>query len=185
MKGLKKILVYFGIILLLIFLLRGWIFRYAISYTKIGERNNIEITNSKLIKEINLAKQKKHLSINEIIAISNNITKRKLYFSTSKTSSNPNELFEKRAANCIGYASFFNAVANYLIKDQKEEKKYKANHLIGSISFLTINLHQFFDRPFFRDHDFNEIVIIETGEKIFVDPSISDYLGIDRISCQQ
>ncbi len=60
-------------------------------------------------------------------------------------------------------------------------QEVEATHKIGQLDFLGIDLHQFFESSFFKDHDFNQIRNLGTGEVILVDPSISDYLWINRV----
>ncbi len=76
----------------------------------------------------------------------------------------------------------FNAIAIHLIKQNKLEAKFEANHIVGRLEFLWLDLHQFFKSPFFKSHDFNIIKNLETGELISIDPTISDYLKIKTIS---
>ncbi|WP_025741814.1 hypothetical protein [Aquimarina pacifica] len=110
------------------------------------------------------------------------ITKTELKFTTNRASNNPNILINTRKANCVGYSAMFNSIANFLIKNNDLENKIKAEHKIGKLDFLGINIHQFFKGTFFRDHDFNELTNKETGKKIVIDPTVSDYLRINRIT---
>ena len=56
----------------------------------------------------------------------------------------------------------------------------EAQHKIGHLSLLEMNLHQFFESAFFKDHDFNELNNKKTGQTISIDPSVSDYLWIKK-----
>ena len=114
--------------------------------------------------------------------ISNSITIEVLSFSSKRVSNDPNELIGTKQANCIGYSALFNSIANYLILKNKLDKQIESKHLIGQLGFLGLDLHQFFDDPFFRDHDFNVLRELRGGKTVFIDPSVSDYLGIDRVS---
>lgn len=180
-RGLKKVAIITGILFLLLFLFRGWLYKNTVNYTAVGERSITELTDKKLIAEIKKAKNEKHLTINEIIKIAENITIQKLQFTSSKVSNNPNQVVKRGKANCVGYAALFNAIGNYLITAQQEEGKYKFHHLVGKIDFMGMDLHQLLSSSFFKDHDYNEIELLETAEKIYVDPSASDYFGVHRI----
>ena len=114
--------------------------------------------------------------------IADKITKEELKFTTNRASNNPNELINTNQANCVGYSAMFNSIANYLIRKYKLQNEIKSEHKIGQLELFGINLHQFFESPFFRDHDFNEITNKISGEKIFIDPSVSDYLRIKRVA---
>ncbi len=167
----------FGLILL-----RGLIYRLSMNYVKLAERNEIELVDSKFreIIESN-RKGENELSIEQIIRISTRLTNRTLKFSMSKVSNDPNVLINTRVANCVGYASFFSTVANKLVKDEGLTGKYKIRHWKGGLELYGVDVHQYFASSFFKDHDFIEVENLETGEKIHIDPSVSDYLKIDRI----
>ena len=180
-KRLKNSIKYFGIFIILIIVFRGFLYRNLISYSKIEVRNNVNLTNKNLIQKIDYKTGKRILSIEEIIELSNDITSEKLKFSFDKVSSNPNMVYGLKKANCIGYSSLFNAIGNYMITKQKMTDTYEFTHLVGELKFLGFNIHNMFNSPFFKDHDFNEIKFKQTGEKKFVDPSLRDYIRIDYV----
>ncbi len=182
MKRAKKIFKTFGILLLILILFRGWIYKKTVKYVQINARQTIQITNPELIELIKKEKNGRILKIDQIIKIARNISTTKLAFTTQNVSTNPNQTFTSGKANCVGYSSLFNSIGEYLINTQKENGKYRFNHLVGRLNFLGINLNQYFTDPFFRDHDYNEIVNLETGRSIYVDPTICDYLGIYTVS---
>ncbi|WP_234859402.1 hypothetical protein [Aquimarina aquimarini] len=177
-KSLKII----GISILILILCRGWIYRNLIHYSQVGKRESITITNKNLQKEIQKQVENKSLDIHQIADIATTITNTTLHFSTKKASRNPNLLYTSGKANCVGYAAMHNGVANYLIQQNKLSNRIKTQHLIGQIFIFGIDLHDFFDHPFFRDHDFTTIKDFETGETIFIDPSVSDYLRINSVT---
>ena len=109
---LKKTIKYFGIFIFLIMLLRGFLYRISINYLEVCTRNNITLTDKKLINEIDNRTSDKILRIEEIIELSNKITSEKLDFTFNKVSSNPNLAYELEKANCIGYSSLFNSIVN-------------------------------------------------------------------------
>ncbi len=153
-----------------------------INYSEIGTRKEIKITNEKLINKINKKSENRKINLGEIAKIADQITNSELKFRTKGASNNPNELINTNKANCIGYSAMFNSIANYLIRKNDLQNEIEAEHKIGELHLFGINLHQFFESQFFRDHDFNEIINHKTGERILLDPSVSDYLRIDRIT---
>ena len=179
---MKKALKIIGVSILILILFRGIIFRLVIKYNEIGSRPEIEITNSNLIEEIESNSENREIDLKEILEIADKITKEELKFTTNQASNNPNELMYTNQANCVGYSAMFNSITNYLIRKNKLQDEIEAEHKIGQLELFGINLHQFFESPFFRDHDFNEITNKKTGEKIFIDPSVSDYLRIKRVA---
>jgi len=184
MRKSKKIIKYFGIITIMIILFRGFIYRTSVNYSKIDIRNNILLTDKKLIDEINKQTENKTLSIAEIVKLSNRITSKKLEFTFNKVPSSSNSVAELEKANCIGYSSLFNSIGNYVIGKQKMTDKYEFIHLVGKLDVFGFDIHTLFNRPFFKDHDFNEIRNKHTGEKNFVDPSLRDYFRIDYVTSE-
>ncbi|PCJ65287.1 MAG: hypothetical protein COA58_10540 [Bacteroidetes bacterium] len=184
MNSLKKVIKYFGILIILLILFRGFLYRALVNYSKVGARNHITLTDKNLITEIDTQTDERKLSIEEIISLSNKITSERLSFTFNKTSSNPNVVSELKKANCIGYSALFNSIGNYMIRKQELGDNYEFNHLVGELDFLGINIHSLFNSPFFKDHDFNEIRNKQTSEIIFVDPSLRDYLRIENVTSE-
>ena len=179
---MKKALKITGISILIQLLFRGVFFRLAIKYNEISVRSEIEITNGKLIETIEDNTINREINLDKILEITDKITKEELKFTMHHVSNDPNELINTNEANCIGYSAMFNSVANYLIRKNKLQNEIEAKHKIGKLELFGVDLHSFFQKPFFKDHDFNEITNKKTGKKIFIDPTVSDYLGIKRIT---
>lgn len=169
-------------ILILLILSRSVLFNLTIRYTITEKRTIHHIEDSKIITQLDQYKLCGDLSIDEIIRAARKLTAQQLYFATSHTTTNPNHLFHLHRATCVGYASFFSAVVNYLIQCNGLIEEYRVNHLVGHLFFLGINLHSLFDHPFFQDHDFSVIENLKTGNKTYIDPSVSDYFRIHRIT---
>ena len=172
---------FFLIALLLLFLFRAPLYRLLITYRSVGQRVPIEITSPILLGKIEEKAEGKTLNMKDIANIAASITNESLSFTANRTAGNPNQTIKTHEANCIGYSAMFNAIANYLIKEYRLRNEIKAVHLIGKLSFLGIDLHQFFKSAFLRDHDFNQLLDIKTGERLAIDPTISDYLWIERV----
>lgn len=111
-----KTLKIIGITVLMLILFRGIVFRLVVKYDEIGNRARIEITNKNLLEEIEKEYSNRGIGLEEILVIADQITKRKLEFTTNQVSSNPNELINTNKANCIGYSAMYNSIANYLIE---------------------------------------------------------------------
>jgi hypothetical protein len=179
MKKTRKII---GITILILILFRGFVYRLLINYNEIGTRTEIKITSQELINKIESQSSNRNIDFEGIISIANSVTNEQLRFTGNSASNNPNELINTNQANCIGYSAMFNSVANYLIKENELNQEIESKHKIGLLDLLGINLHQFFESSFFRDHDFNEMKNLKTGETILIDPSVSDYLWIKKVS---
>jgi len=161
---------------------RGWIYRHIISYKITGERKGYELTSQRLRSAIDQELTVLELPLDDLIDISLHQTNSELSFAFEATLQDPNQILQKGTTNCMGYAAVFHSIASHIITKQKLGGYYRSRHLVGKIHVLGINIHKYIDHPFFKDHDFNMIENIRTGEKIYADPSISDYLGIDRIT---
>lgn len=181
---MKKFLECTLIVCILLLIFKGFLYRNLITYTKIGSRKNYKITNEKIIQNIEEYIKDKELTIDDIIEISNKITSEKLKFATKKTSNNPNINFEIKKADCIGYSSLFNTVGNYILQQQNLSETYEFKHVVGKMKFLGYDIHNMFKKPFFKYHDYNEVVNKKTGEKQYTDPSLYDYTWIDRVTVE-
>lgn len=182
MKIIIKIFKVLVIVIILLILFRGWIYRNTIQYSRIGQREKIEINNLKLKTLINNEINDRKLSLEEIIEISNRITTEKLNFTFEKSFTNTNDVFLNGKANCIGYSAVFNSIGEYIISEQNYKDKYQFNHLKGKLDLFGFDIHSIFDSPFFKDHDFNEIVNKISGDKTYIDPSVNAYLKIGKIT---
>ncbi len=171
-----------SIVLMLIgFVFRGPVYRKIVAYKSLAERPNYSIKNTNLINYIEANVPKKDtLQIEEIIRVSLKITSRKLRFTASNNYSDPNKLIRSKTANCIGYASFFSSVCNYLFK-KYDQNNWVAKPKVGLIYLFGENVHLHFDSPFLKDHDFVTIENTFTKQSFAVDPSVNDYLFIDFI----
>lgn len=179
---MKKFLKILLALVLAAVLFKGWIYRHVVHYKQVGTRETIPLTDEKLLAEIDSVISGKALGFEEIIETAKLITNKRLRFKLGKVSKNPNELLQSGEANCIGYSALFNAIVQYLIAKQGLSGSVEARHLIGKLDVFGINLHQFFADPFYKDHDFNQVINIKTGVSVWIDPSVSDYLGIDRVT---
>lgn len=182
---MKKFFKIFGITLIALILLRGQIFRATVKYSANEQREIRKITDTTLIQLIETKIQGENPSIESIINVSRSISKETLNFTFKKASSDPNLIYHQERANCVGYSSMFSSIADYLIKRYGLQDRFEVDHLVGHLRFLGINLHKFINNPFFRDHDFNSIKDLRTGEAIYIDPSIYDFLRIKKVSIRK
>ncbi len=164
------------LLLLLLFLLRGWFFRKTVSYHLTGSKETHALTEAGYRHFID--NQPVDTSIDKIIRQALRLTTDRLRFTTGKNDIDPNQLFHSKNAHCVGYAAFFATTCNELFRKSGLDGRFEVKHLRGKISFLGLDLHQFFDGPFFRDHDFNVILDKTTGKRYYVDASVRDVLGI-------
>ena len=160
---------------------RSPLYLFFISYDEVGKRDVYAITNKDIINCITKNKKERNLTFNEILSLSHSITNKSLYFTPEKNHLDPNLLYQSKSAHCIGYAGFFSAICNFLLIQNNLEKEWEVTHSIGEIYVLDCNIHDYFETPFFKDHDFVKISNKETNKIIAIDPTVSDYLGVQII----
>lgn len=190
MKKVKRSLQILALLIIGVVLFRAWIFRKSISYTPIGKRSIIWLTDKALLQELEdeiefklTSKTKnRRLNLDQIIQLAQRKTSQKLYFSSEKCAANPNILIKERKSNCVGYAAFFGSVVQFILQSQGLKEQYQVHHLVGNIDLWGVNLHQFSNNSFFKDHDYNKITNLKTGHTIYIDPIVSAYLRIHQVS---
>ncbi|MCC8361003.1 hypothetical protein [Salinimicrobium sediminilitoris] len=114
-------------------------------------------------------------NIDVIIEDALKITAHHLKFTMGTSEVDPNKLIKSNYSNCVGYATFFSAVCNYLIFMNSLSGEWIAKPKTAEIYFLNINVHKYFSSAFFKNHDVVIIENIKTGELLAVDPTLYDY----------
>ncbi|MCG8330209.1 MAG: hypothetical protein MI974_21095 [Chitinophagales bacterium] len=168
--------------MLILFLFRGSIYRSIIVYHPLGTREVYPLQDSTILKKIPL-----NSSIGDIdrnMSIAQKFTNKYLSFSFGNAPFLPEDVFHQQEANCVGYAALYSATLVYLNENGSLTESYEVRHLYGQLYFMGFDLHRLFKSPFFKDHDYVEIIHKSTGEKRYVDPSLSDYLWIQHICTQ-
>lgn len=163
----------FLVIILLIVLVRSFLFNFFFSYKIIDER--------KVLKLEQKVSNKNSKSVEDIIHDELNETSSLLSFTFNKCDNDPNKLLESKKANCIGYSAFLSASINNKFYLESLNNEWKAEHKVGEIYFLGYNIHPLFKSKFFKDHDFVVIENRKTNEIIAVDPALYDYFKISKI----
>lgn len=183
MKIIKRILLSISVLIAVGFLFRGWFYRQLVTYKSVGQRAAYSATADKLVDCIEAGVAgKKDPDIQAIIRIGRSITSRQLTFTADQNDTDPNQLIHSRTAHCVGYASFFATTCNYLLKKYNLADTWMATSQVGQLYFFGTNIHQYFNTPFFKDHDFVTIKNKKTGAILAVDPTVSDYLCIDFVA---
>lgn len=174
MKFLKSLFLFVVTIIILMVVFKGILFRNFVKYREVGARGIY------IIEEFD-KDHFKSKNVDKIISHCLEKTSDNLQFKLQ----NPGNFLETRKANCIGYADYFSASINQLLMNNDLQNDWKVSHKIGKIEFFGQDIHQYFTSPYFKDHDFVVIENFITGEKIAVDVTVYDYLGIDRISLKK
>ncbi|PKH52664.1 hypothetical protein CXF68_19010 [Tenacibaculum sp. Bg11-29] len=151
MKILKRILQSILIIVLIGLVFRGSVYRKVITYKSIGERVSYSATNKNLIKYIEENTiNAKGPKIEKIIDMGLSATSRLLRFTASKNHIEPNKLINTKTANCIGYATFFSANCNYLLKKYALDNNWIAKPHKGNFIYLVLIFINISNQPFLK-----------------------------------
>lgn len=178
MKALKK-RYYFLLALLFLLLFRGAVFRLFVSYQPVGERTVLGLSDPDLRREISdWAAAHPAASATAQIAFSRRLTARHATFVMRSVSSQPDDVCASGQANCVGYARLFAASLEAVNDAIGQGRTLSPSVLIGELSLFGQSLHQLTDDPFWRDHDYNKVVNLKTGEVYFLDATLYDYSGI-------
>jgi len=174
-------------ILILLFFLRGNVYKAVMKYEDAGGRKNYEMKDDALISHINQSLPNdesldQNIDIDQIIDFSQEITSRSLDFSIEYKDNEPAKAFQNGGANCIGYAAFMASTANYLIKRFGMEKEWEARPRKGKLFLFGNNMHKNVQDGWFKDHDFVVFKNKITKEEIYADPTAYDYFGAKRVS---
>lgn len=116
-------------------------------------------------------------NIDSLIVYSLNETTNHLSFSLKSVgNSSVATISSTGKAHCVGYSRYFASVLNAAL-NKNGVRDYKVSHVRAKIHIMGFNVHQLFDDPSFKDHDVCLVTNSKTGERIFVDPSLSEVLG--------
>ena len=187
LKFLKRTILTLLLIISICILFRGCIFRNIITYKSVSIRpHNYLVKDRRLAAVIDSSVGIiTNPNIKQIIECALKITSEQLNFTVGQNDIDPNKLVYSRTAHCVGYASFFKTVCNYLFKKLNFDNNWSITQRIGKLYIFGINIHGFFSSPFFKDHDFVTIENIKTGEKFAIDPTISDYFCITFVNYKE
>ncbi|AWV98253.1 hypothetical protein [Arcticibacterium luteifluviistationis] len=161
---------------------KGPLFRACVTYKSIGLRPNYTAKDKKLVDYIDSFSV--DADIHNVIKQGLVATSELLHFTVSNNPSDPNKLINAKAAHCVGYAAFFAAACNRMLKKNGLSKTWTAKPQVGYLYVFGVNINNYMKTPFTKDHDFVTIENKVTGEILAVDPSIHDYLFIDFINYQ-
>jgi hypothetical protein len=180
---MKKFLRVFFSIACLLILFRGCIYRTVVAYQALGTRITYPATDPELIQYLDKnAGLSDDASVQAVINCSLDLTADRLRFTAARNNTDPNRLFYTETAHCVGYAAFFTSACNFLFHKYHMDETWTARPQIGQLYCFGVNVHPYFDTPFFKDHDFAIIENKKTGERLAVDPNVYDYLCIRNIT---
>lgn len=178
------------VVLVLLFLFRGNIYRMAVKYQDAGSRKSYEVKDDNLAAYINQNLPNDEsldtsIDIDQIIDLSQVITTKTLDFSLEAQESDPLKLIVTMEANCVGYAAFTAAVGDYLLKRFAMDKEWEVKPKKGKLYLFGNNMHKGTKSGWFKDHDFVVFRNKNTKEEIYADPTVHEYFGIKRVDRYQ
>ncbi|HEX8659351.1 MAG TPA: hypothetical protein VF690_17565 [Hymenobacter sp.] len=94
---------------------------------------------------------------------------------------NPNSILDSKKGHCMMYSYVMASSYNQLAKLKKIKASCRVAY--GHVFLYNVNLHQFFNSAFFRDHDF--CVIRDSNGVHVADAILFDYFLIDYIRLRQ
>ena len=187
---LLKVVAVLAVVLVLLFLFKGSIYRVAVKYEDGGSRKSYDIKDDNLANYINQNLPNDEsldttIDIDQIIDLSQEITTKTLDFSLEAQESDPQKLILTTEANCVGYAAFASAVGNYLVNRFGMDKEWEAKPKKGKLYLLGNNMHKNVKSGWFKDHDFVVFRNKNTKEEIYADPTVYEYFGVNRVDRYQ
>lgn len=188
MKKKLLILLVAMLVMVSLWLFRTFIFKGIITYTPIQYINKTKpfIKNSPVLNEIDTyVSKQKSVSVEKLIKISADITANHLSFKLSIRNNellyDPNQIYKHKVTNCIGYATFYNAVLSMFIKKLNLTKDVQVKHVRGKQLIFGFDFQKFkWIPPAFDDHDYNLVIYEKNNKKqmVFLDTNLFDYTGI-------
>jgi len=163
-----------------------WIYRteffnLMVEYKPNTELETVSLNQSEVSKSVDeIIESDGYVGFVELNKLLLKNTTSNLEFSQEQNFNNINELKGLGRAHCVGYASYHTSVLNYAVERMNSEY-YSIDHVRGSIHFLGIDLSKLTNNPFFQDHDFIRIRNNNLDKEYFCDPSLFEFLRIDRI----
>lgn len=173
MRSFWRFLLFFLVTLFVLWLFRAPLYRAVVCYHVVGERSPLKELGPSAISVADL---------NAAILASLDTTAARLHFSSGPVTNDPRKLLPGSPANCMGYAALFSALLKGQLQQAGIGDRYDVQAVIGKLHIGGLDLHSLFDDPFWKDHDIVRIEDGDTGEVIFVDPTLYDVLGIERVS---
>lgn len=169
-----KRLLYTCIILFLLFIFKGTLYRTCVSYQLIGPRMQTDFS-------LHLHPTKGEKELSEIIDQTLDSTTRLLSFTTEHCATDYASLSMGGKTNCVGYANVFTLLFNDELTRNGLRTSYKAEPFVAELYLFGFDLHSCFNSPFWKNHDIVVITEKSMGKRILIDPTLDDYLGIGLV----
>ncbi|MBX2971517.1 MAG: hypothetical protein KF797_00290 [Flavobacteriales bacterium] len=175
MRLLARSLLFLIGTLVLIWLLRGPLFRAVVHYRVVGTRAPAVVPKSAggTVEDLEAA-----------IGAALDTTAARLHFSTGSVSNDPARLGPGSPANCIGYAALFASLLKGYLAAMDSEGRYAVEPIVGQLHIGGWNLHDVFSGPFWKDHDIVRITDRVSGAHTYIDPTLYDAVGIGCVRGQ-
>lgn len=178
------------VLLALLFLFRGNVYRMVVKYEDAGNRKSYSVKDEAFATFINRnlpndESLDQNIDIEQIIDFSLDITVKTLDYFAEAADNDPQKTLMEGYANYTGYAAFTAAIGDYLIKRFGMNKEWEAKPKKSKLYlFGTEKTKKALD-GWFKDHDFVVFRNKSTKEEIYVDPSAFESYGTSRVDKYQ
>ncbi len=105
-----------------------------------------------------------------------------LCFTTGHVRNDAASVLKTGKANCIGYSAVFKDRCEEQLQRVGLSDEWRVQRMRGLLYCRSFNMHRLFSSPFWKDHDICVVENRRTGERVYVDPSLFDALGIRQVS---
>ncbi len=179
LRFLKWTLVLFLSIAGLGFLFRERLFRAAFHFSDLAERSSTRTSTSASDPS---GTQDKGSDVETCIDRALDETAEALSFTTGAAANDAAGALRSGRANCVGYAALFQRNCDEQLQRAGLDHEWRVLHLRAQLYCGSFNMHRLFSSPFWKDHDICVVENRRTGERIHLDPSLFDALGIRQVS---
>ncbi|MBL7962828.1 MAG: hypothetical protein JNM31_03195 [Flavobacteriales bacterium] len=166
--------------LLLLWAFRGPLYRTIVSY-QIGEvrdRSSATYPNYRQLLQPSAAHPG---GVDEAILRALTSVAAQLHFAPRNAPSDPVVLLAGSEANCIGYAAAFTARCRFELEHLGLGDEWSVQQHRATLHLGAFNLHALTRDPFWMDHDVAVLTSRNGKDRVVVDPTLFDALGIGRV----
>lgn len=181
---MRKFLATILAVFLFSYLFRGPIYRSVVKYRVTDERTALSFNGeARSLCLANLRESTLPMDMEGAVDFALDLTAGKLSYAFRGTSNDPSILLlSNDRAHCVGYAALFSAACNVALDRSGLQRTVRCEQKVAKLEVFGEDIHALFDSPFFKDHDICLVTDLRSGAIIAVDPTLNDFLGVDRVA---
>lgn len=174
------------VLVALLFLFKGNVYRMAVTYEDAGNRKSYTVKDEAFATFINRSLPNdesldENIDIEQIIDFSLDMTVKTLDYFAEASESDPQKILMEGYANYIGYAAFTATVGDYLINRFGLNKEWEVKPKKAKLYMFGTNKSKNAPEGWYKDHDIVVFKNKATKEEIYVDPSAYESYGTRRV----